>query len=154
MERQIYKKRSSDVMSPKQRHLAMSRNRGRTGPEKALCSAIWRRGLRFFTAEGYRRISRSNLIGKPDLVFPKYHTVIFLDGCFWHGCPACEKGPDPSDRFWYEKIQKNRERDIHVTASLKAENWNVIRVWEHQVRSKTALAVTADSLVQSIRENV
>ncbi len=63
----------------------MSHNRGRTGPERALASELWRRGLRYLTYEGYKSISGKRLVGKPDLVFSRERIVVFVDGCFWHG---------------------------------------------------------------------
>ena len=133
-----------DVMTTGQRYRAMAHNRGRTRPERALASGLWRRGLRYLTHDGYRSVSGEKLIGKPDLVFPRKRVVIFVDGCFWHGCPSCGKAPEQSGEFWAEKIATNRRRDERVTATLENEDWTVLRIPEHDLRTKPALAETVE----------
>ena len=140
-------------MTPIQRYRAMAHNRGRTAPERALASALWRRGLRYFTHDGYRAVSGQRLIGKPDLVFPRKRVVVFVDGCFWHGCADCNRTAKLRGRFWTEKIVANQERDQRVTASLQAEGWTVLRIPEHDVRTKSALASTVERLVSLLRSN-
>ena len=131
-------------MNPTQRYLAMASNRGRTGPERALASGLWRRGVRYFTHEGYRSIKGQRLPGKPDLILPRKRTVIFVDGCFWHGCPKCRKHAGLRGEFWVNKIRTNRERDRRVTKELMDAGWTVIRIPEHDVRTKAALAETIE----------
>lgn len=133
-------------MTPTQRYRAMAHNRGRTGPERVLASGLWRRGLRYFTHDGYRAVSGKRLIGKPDMVFPRKRVLIFVDGCFWHGCADCNKTSTLSGRFWTEKIATNRDRDQRVTVSLQSEGWTVLRIPEHEVRTKAALAQTIEHL--------
>ena len=133
-----------DVMTVSQRYRAMAHNRGRTRPERALASGLWRRGHRYLTHDGYRSVSGERLTGKPDLVFPRKRVVIFVDGCFWHGCLSCGKAPEQSGEFWAEKIATNRRRDERVTATLETEGWTVLRIPEHDVRTKSALAETVD----------
>ena len=140
-----------DVMTPSQRHRAMANNRGRTSPERALASGLWHKGLRYFTHGGYRSVKGRGLEGQPDLVFPKKRLVVFVDGCFWHGCPQCDKRPEQSGTFWASKIDANRQRDRRVTAALESEGWMVLRVPEHSVRKKGPLAQTVDSLAELIR---
>ena len=142
-----------DVMTPVQRYRAMAHNRGRTQPERALASGLWRRGLRYFTHDGYRAVSGKRLLGKPDMVFPRKRVVIFVDGCFWHGCADCNKSSKLSGRFWTEKIATNQERDQRVTASLQTEGWTVLRIPEHDVRTKAALAQTIERLVALLLSN-
>ena len=142
-----------DVMTPVQRYRAMAHNRGRTGPERALASGLWRRGLRYFTHDGYRAVSGKRLIGKPDLVFPRKRIVIFVDGCFWHGCADCNKTSRLSGQFWIEKIAINRKRDQRVTSSLQSEGWTVLRVPEHDVRTKVVLVQTIERLVPLLLAN-
>ena len=139
-----------DVMTRTQRYRAMAHNRGRTGPEKALASGLWRRGLRYFTPEGYKSITGQRLSGDPDLVFPRKRIVIFVDGCFWHGCPKCRKHSGLSGQFWVNKISTNRDRDLRVTRGLTDAGWTVVRIPEHDVRTKAALAETIDRLVPVI----
>ena len=139
-----------DVMSPTQRYRAMAHNRGRTRPERAVASALWRRGLRFFTYDGYRAVTGKSLTGKPDLVFPRKRVVVFVDGCFWHGCNVCRKSPEKSGEFWLNKIKRNTERDARVTAALEEEGWIVLRVPEHVLLTKKALQDTTQNLIQEL----
>ncbi len=136
-----------DALNPQQRYKAMAHNRGRTGPERALASGLWRRGLRYFTHDGYRAVSGKRLMGKPDMVFPRKRVVIFVDGCFWHGCADCNKASKLSGQFWTEKIATNQERDQRVTVILQAEGWTVLRIPEHDVRAKAALEQTIERLI-------
>ena len=106
----------------------MSRIRGRdTKSELLLRRAIWRQGFRY-------RL-HAKLHGKPDMVFLGRKVVVFVDGCFWHGCPEHGAKPKTNAFFWAEKLARNRERDEEVTAILELQGWTVIRVWEHEVRA-------------------
>ena len=136
-----------DVMTPTQRHRAMASNRGRTRPERALASALWHEGIRYLTHEGYKSLTNKNLIGKPDMIFSRKRIALFVDGCFWHGCQVCNKSPDRSGEFWINKIRTNRKRDQRVTATLESEGWKVVRIPEHEVRTKTALMLTVQRLM-------
>ena len=140
-----------DVMTPQQRYKAMAHNRSRTGPERALASALWRRGVRYFTHEGYRSVRGTRLPGNPDLVLPRKRIVIFIDGCFWHGCQKCRKHEGLTGASWVNKIEGNRTRDGRVTAELEGEGWTVLRIPEHDVNTKAALAETVNRLVLLIR---
>jgi DNA mismatch endonuclease, patch repair protein len=82
---------------------------------------------------GWRRGSK--LLGRPDFVFSKLRLVVFVDGCFWHGCPAHFKMPTNNRSFWEKKIARNKTRDLAVTKILKQKGWTVLRVWEHDLRS-------------------
>ncbi|MEU5671757.1 hypothetical protein ABZ749_15575, partial [Micromonospora sp. NPDC047753] len=69
---------------------------------------------------------------RPDIVFTRPRVAIFVDGCFWHGCQLhCRMPSDPSG-YWYQKIERNRERDVKTSEALRAAGWTVIRVWEHE----------------------
>lgn len=140
----------TDVMTPSQRKKAMRSNRGRTKPERALARALWDRGLRYYTAEGYERRTGVKLAGNPDLVFPGRRVLVFVDGCFWHGCPACGKARDDMSQAWRAKIRANAERDHRVTALLESQGWRVIRLWEHEVNAKSRLGPTAKRLAERI----
>ncbi|MEP9321505.1 very short patch repair endonuclease [Pseudomonas sp. LABIM340] len=122
------------MLTPAQRQLNMSRIRGRdTKPEM-----IVRRGLH---ARGFRyRLQDRKLPGRPDLVFPRYHAVIFVHGCFWHGhdCPMF-KLPATRQDFWAAKIASNRARDERATAALLQRGWRVANVWECSVRGANRL---------------
>lgn len=105
----------------------MSRIKSRdTKAELKLRKLLWRRGFRY-------SLKGNKLPGRPDLVLPKYKTVIFIDGCFWHRCPQHFKAPTTNVPFWEQKIQSNVERDIRNDARLKALGWQVLRFWEHQI---------------------
>lgn len=129
----------------------MAHNRGRTQPERALASALWGRGLRYLTAEGYKLTTGASLLGTPDLVFPRKRLVIFVDGCFWHGCAECGKSAELTGDFWVGKIDTNRRRDKRVTMGLREQGWTVLRIPEHDIRTKSALARTIDWLAPLIQ---
>lgn len=144
-------RRRIDVMTPDQRYRAMLHNRGRTGPERALASILWRRGLRFLTAKGYQSLARSRLPGNPDMVFSRHRIVIFVDGCFWHGCPSCNRATIEMSDAWQQKIHVNMERDERVTKQLEETGWTVFRVPEHVLNTKGRLEQTAQGLLKSLR---
>ena len=120
----------ADRLTSEQRHRNMSNIRSRnTKPEVMLRKALFSRGFRY-------RINSRALPGTPDIVLPKYHTVIFVNGCFWHGHNGCRYYviPATNTEFWVSKIQKNIERDAKVTAELQSLGWKVITVWECDLR--------------------
>jgi DNA mismatch endonuclease (patch repair protein) len=107
----------------------MSGIRGRnTKPEILIRSLLHRRGFRF-------RLHVSDLPGKPDIVLPRYHAVIFVHGCFWHGhdCPMF-KWPSTRPDFWRNKIERNRANDRKASDALLASGWRVGIVWECALR--------------------
>lgn len=140
-----------DVMTPEQRHRAMAHNRGRTQLEKKLASALWRKGLRYLTDTGYKARHGHWLLGHPDLVFARQRTIIFVDGCFWHGCRICDTGLEHSSKFWQNKISTNRERDARITKQLEKDGWNVVRIFEHEIKAKVGLQNTVERLVGLLR---
>ncbi|MCW8918551.1 MAG: DNA mismatch endonuclease Vsr [Gammaproteobacteria bacterium] len=105
-----------------------------TKPEITVRRLAHRLGLRF-------RVNRKDLPGTPDIVFPKYHTVIFVHGCFWHRHPECKRATTPKTRveFWQEKFEKNQERDARKIAHLKDLGWRVEVIWECETENKAAL---------------
>ena len=100
-----------------------------TKPELKLRQALWRLGFRY-------RVNDKRLPGKPDIVLPKYRTVIFIHGCFWHGHKDCKfyTVPKTNTDFWTAKIARNQERDQDVWRHLEANGWAVIIVWECQLK--------------------
>lgn len=138
-------------MTPLQRYRAMAHNRGRTRPERALASGLWNRGVRYFTHEGYKSVRGVRLSGNPDIVLPRKRLVIFVDGCFWHGCRECGKHLRLTSEFWVNKINANKERDRRVTRELTDAGWTVFRIPEHDVRTKAVLAETLNRLVPQIQ---
>ena len=118
----------ADVLTSEQRRLNMSRIRGRnTKPERLLRSALHAKGLRF-------RLHRRDLPGSPDIVFVSQKVAVFVDGCFWHGCPEHGVMPMTNELFWSHKIETNRQRDAKVTSELRALGWRVVRIWEHELK--------------------
>lgn len=125
-----------DRLTPERRSWNMSRIRGRdTMPEKRVRSILHRLGFRF-------SLRRTDLLGKPDIVLPARHAVVFVHGCFWHRHEGCSNATTPSTRrsFWEEKLTRNVKRDAEVSAALTAAGWKVIRVWECEIDDETALA--------------
>lgn len=118
----------TDVMTPEQRSRCMSRIKGRnTGPEMVLRKALWAEGFRY-------RVNYTKVPGRPDMAFPGKRVALFVDGCFWHGCPIHGVSPKNNAEFWRKKIQGTIDRDKRVTAALEALGWTVIRVWEHEIK--------------------
>lgn len=105
----------------------MARIRGTdTFPELRLRRALWRAGLRF-------RLRRPVSQVRPDLVFVSARVAVFIDGCFWHGCPTHYVRPRSSGTFWARKLAENVRRDQRQTRVIEQMGWRVCRVWEHQV---------------------
>lgn len=105
-----------------------------TIPEKVVRSALFHHGLRF-------RINKKDLPGKPDIVLAKHKTVIFVNGCFWHGHQNCKKAnyPKSNTDFWIKKIENNIKRDEKVAIELRNLGWKVYIVWECQTEDKDIL---------------
>lgn len=116
----------TDVLTPEQRRRCMSRVRDRdTEPELKLRKALW--------AARQRYRLRYKLPGKPDIVFVSRRLVVFVDGCFWHGCPRHATHPKANGKFWRDKLEANIQRDQRVNARLQELGWEVLRFWEHEV---------------------
>lgn len=119
----------ADVLTPEQRQLNMSRIRGKdTKPEMLIRRGLHARGLRY-------RLHDRSLPGRPDLVFPKHHTAVFIHGCFWHahGCPL-SKLPATRQDFWRTKLAANVARDREAVDALQAAGWRVLVIWECALR--------------------
>lgn len=120
----------TDVMTPEQRSKCMSAVKGKdTKPEMIVRRYLFSKGLRY-------RLHDKRLTGNPDMVLKKYKTVIFIDGCFWHGHEGCKyfKMPKSNEFFWEQKIRRNKARDIATDYVLQTEGWRVIRVWECEIK--------------------
>ena len=121
----------------------MARVRSRnTLPEVSLRHALWRLGFRY-------RL-HSALPGSPDIVLPRYKTAIFVDGCFWHGCPDHYRAPVANGDFWSVKLTRNVNRDSRADTELAALGWSVIRVWEHEIRNN--LNTVGQRIADQLRE--
>ena len=129
----------TDWFTPEQRsrNMASIRSRGNKTTELRLV-----RLLRRAHVTGWRR--RQNLPGWPDFTFRAQRMGIFVDGCFWHGCPRCYRLPEDNRSYWMEKVQTNRRRDRRNTRTLRLRGWRVLRIWEHLLISESGLrGVTA-----------
>lgn len=123
-----------DVVDSVTRSRMMSGIRGRnTKPEILIRSLLHRHGFRF-------RLHAGALPGNPDIVLPRYHAVIFVHGCFWHGhdCPLF-KWPSTRPDFWRQKITRNQENDLKAQEALLAQKWRVAVVWECVLKSKSKI---------------
>ena len=119
----------ADIFSKKTRSKIMSCIRGKdTKCELVVRRLLHRLGFRF-------RLHRTDLPGSPDVVLPKYRTVVFVHGCFWHG-HSCRDGKSPKSNqpYWLPKLRRNRERDVKNRASLRRLGWSVLTVWECEVK--------------------
>lgn len=142
----------SDIKTKEDRSYNMSRISGKnTKPEKLVRKYLFSQGFR------YRKNDRK-LPGTPDLVLPKYRTVIFINGCFWHGHEGCKYfvWPKSNVDFWRNKILTNIARDKLQTKQLKKMGWTVLVVWECELRPKTrqaTLETLKNKLLQSLKKN-
>jgi DNA mismatch endonuclease (patch repair protein) len=135
----------TDVFPSEKRSWIMSRVREKnTSPEFKVRSLVHRLGYRF-------RLHRKDLPGKPDLVFPSRKKIIFVHGCFWHGhdCARGNRSPKTNTEYWVEKIRRNTERDACHQAELKAIGWDVLVVWECELKDAEAFSERLQSFLAS-----
>lgn len=107
--------------------MAAIRSKGNKETELRLALIFRAHGIK-----GWRR--HCPLPGKPDFIFPKERLALFVDGCFWHGCPKHGRNPESNQRYWLEKLKRNRMRDKSVSRALRVSGWKVLRLWEHDLR--------------------
>lgn len=98
-----------------------------TEPEMLLRKELWHRGYRYRVNERVEGV-------RPDLVFRGPEVAVFVDGCFWHGCPRHYSAPDNNADFWKKKLKRNRERDRRNNRTLREAGWTVVRCWECEIR--------------------
>ena len=125
----------------------MSRIRAKdTKPEIIVRKYLFSKGFRY-------RLHVKNLPGKPDIVLPRYKTVIFVNGCFWHGHEGCRYFvvPKTKTQWWLDKIAKNIQNDGVATDKLKKEGWKILIIWECQLK-KEIIGTTLDGLINSVRQ--
>ncbi|WP_256657895.1 very short patch repair endonuclease [Pseudomonas sp. 2FG] len=119
---------------------AMKRVRSKnTGPELAIRKILFSSGLRYRVHYKPRAVAigRANI----DIAFPGIKLAVFIDGCFWHGCPDHGTIPKANGEWWAEKLSSNQARDERVTAALRDEGWTVLRFWTHETPECIAVAV-------------
>jgi DNA mismatch endonuclease (patch repair protein) len=133
----------ADNLSVAERSRLMARIRGKdTKPEMVVRRYLHAAGLRF-------RLHRRELPGRPDIVFPGRRAVVFVHGCFWHGCPACIDGQrrvKSNTQYWIDKVLYNQERDTRNRETLQALGWKVIVVWECETDDPGRLAAVVKQL--------
>ncbi len=123
----------ADTKTPAERSENMSRIRStNTKPEEIVRKYLFSHGFRY-------RKNDKRYPGKPDIVLPKYHTIIFVNGCFWHmhGC-SHSRLPRSNQEYWKPKIERNIQRDAENQQKLEADSWKVIVVWECELKKRTA----------------
>lgn len=130
--------RFKNVSPGRSRNMAAIKGRDNKTTERRLRLALVRAGVR-----GWKLRPRE-LAGCPDFFFPRDKLVVFVDGCFWHGCPSCGHLPKKNRPFWRAKIDRNRARDQSTTERLMGEGYTVLRLWEHQLQ--TSLASCLDEI--------
>ena len=141
----------TDRSDNEHRQWNMSRIKGKnTGPEKLVRSILHKHGFRF-------RLHVDSLPGRPDIVLPRYKTVIFVHGCFWH-MHGCSNSKIPATRhdWWKEKMESNASRDARQYDLLKSLGWKVMVVWECEFRrvSRETFQVSEDNLIQKINDTI
>ena len=137
----------ADVLTPKQRSYNMSQIHSKdTKPEEMVRKYLFSQGFRY-------KKNDAQLPGKPDIVLPKYKTVIFVNGCFWHKHEGCKYfvWPKKNSEFWKSKINGNAERDQIRQQELQALGWNVIVVWECELK-KSRFQETMDSIIVELHQ--
>lgn len=139
----------ADIYSKQKRSKIMSKIAGKeTKPEVLVRKFLFGKGLRY-------RKNVSSLPGKPDIVLPKYKTVIFVNGCFWHGHENCKAAKLPQTRheFWKDKIGANVGRDKRNIGKLKEEKWKVVVVWQCDIKSKEKREKRLGQLLEEIKNS-
>ncbi len=119
----------ADNLTPEQRSYSMSRIRTKRNQttELRLIEIMREAGIK-----GWRR--GIQLLGKPDFVFRRERVVIFVDGCYWHGCAKCQLQAKSNSEYWTAKMARNRGRDRKVSRLLQKSGWKVLRLWEHSLK--------------------
>lgn len=121
----------ADTFNKQERSRIMAAVRGRGNKATEL---VLVRLFREARVTGWRR--HAKILGRPDFIFPEHRLAIFVDGCFWHGCAKHCRMPSTNRRYWDAKIQRNVIRDRKTRATLRARGWKILRIWEHQLKSR------------------
>lgn len=129
--------------SPGVRRGMQANKRRDTGPEMRIRRALHARGYRFRV--DFRPVGGST--ARPDIAFTRYRVAIFIDGCFWHGCPEHYVAAKTNSDYWIAKVRANRARDERQTRELREAGWRVLRIWEHET-----LETSLDEIVTLLRQ--
>jgi DNA mismatch endonuclease (patch repair protein) len=138
-----YSRFVADVFTKAKRSLVMSaiRSKGNKDTELRLAAI-----LRMHNIVGWRR--HYGIRGNPDFVFPKERLAIFVDGCFWHGCPQHGRNPGSNRAYWIPKLRRNKQRDLKVSRQLRSVGWRVLRIWEHRLSDPQKVAEKIRSVLK------
>lgn len=140
----------ADVHSKETRSYNMSRIRSKdTKPEMLVRKFLHKNGFRY-------RLHVKDLPGKPDIVLPKYKTVIFVHGCFWHGHEGCRYYVVPKTRteWWVNKIEKNRHNDSNAEGKLLSKGWHILNIWECEIKPKENYTHWSGNLLKDLGQNI
>jgi DNA mismatch endonuclease, patch repair protein len=138
-----------DVFTKRKRSEVMSRIRGRGNMETELALL---RLLRTHGIAGWRR--NQPVLGKPDFVFRSARVAVFVDGCFWHGCPRHANMPANNRAFWRRKLAANKLRDRFVSRALRRQGWHVLRIWEHELAKRPEKCVERIAVVLEVHNGM
>jgi DNA mismatch endonuclease (patch repair protein) len=138
-----------DNLTPEDRKKTMRAVKGKgTRLERRLFSMLAGMGL-----SGWRQ-NADDLFGKPDVAFDRQKVAIFIDGCFWHGCPVCNrKRPETNRAYWDRKIDRNIELAVLNKQRLEESGWTVLRIWEHSMRKKEDRIFIGRQINQAVAAN-
>lgn len=125
----------TDVSATRSKTMAAVRSHSNKTTEQRFRLALVRAGVRGW------QVRPGGLRGNPDFVFAAARLAVFVDGCFWHGCPECGHVPRTNRSFWAAKIKRNQERDRNTADQLEAEGFNVLRFWEHEMKDALEMCV-------------
>lgn len=128
----------------RKRNMQAVRSKG-TKLEEKVMSALWKKGIRF-------RKNVRDLFGNPDIAIKKYKIVIFIDSCFWHKCDIHGTKPKSNVEFWNNKLSRNVQRDKEVNTYYIEKGWNILRVWEHDLK-RNDFNRTIEEIVNFIEES-
>lgn len=128
-------------MTKEQRKKTMQAIKAKSKLEDIVTKKLWSKGVRF-------RKNVRGMVGTPDIAIQKYKVVIFIDSCFWHFCPIHGRMPKSNVEFWKKKLERNQERDKEVTKYYLDNGWNILRIWEHEIRED--LDSVVDNIVKLI----
>ena len=139
----------ADIITKQQRRITMQAIKSKnTKIEVKVSRELWSSGFRF-------RKNVKSLKGKPDIAIKKYKVVIFLDSCFWHGCKEHCRYPSTNKEYWHSKIYRNIQRDKEVTGYYLNHNWNILRIWEHDIKENftSTIEKIQDFIFLSMKKN-
>jgi len=117
------------------RTMAAVKSTGNRSTERVLRAHLVRAGFRGW------RLHAKDVAGCPDFVFDEARVAVFVDGCFWHGCPSCHRPPSSNQEYWTKKVARNKARDRRNSRLLRKDGWTVLRIWEHALRANPRAVV-------------